>query len=103
MCISVDLPDPEGPMTETYSPSSMVRVIPPRAATAPDLCAPAARADDDAAVLGIAGAPGAADGARDGHDHLFARGQPAGDLGQPLGGEPGGDNLLHPGAGPQEG
>ena len=28
MCISVDLPDPDGPMMATYSPSSMVSVIP---------------------------------------------------------------------------
>ena len=36
MCISVDLPDPDGPMIATYSPSSMVSVIPARAATARD-------------------------------------------------------------------
>ena len=34
MCMSVDFPDPEGPMTATYSPSPMDRETPRRAATA---------------------------------------------------------------------
>ena len=34
MCIRVDLPDPDGPMMATYSPSSMASVTPRRAATA---------------------------------------------------------------------
>ena len=33
MCMSVDLPEPEGPMMATYSPSSIVRLTPRRAAT----------------------------------------------------------------------
>ena len=32
--MSVDLPEPDGPMMATYSPSSIVMVIPRRAATA---------------------------------------------------------------------
>ena len=32
-CMSVDLPDPEGPMMATYSPSLMVRLTPRSAAT----------------------------------------------------------------------
>ena len=31
--MSVDLPEPEGPMMATYSPSSMVRLTPRSAAT----------------------------------------------------------------------
>ncbi len=33
MCMSVDLPEPEGPMMATYSPSLMVRLTPRSAAT----------------------------------------------------------------------
>ncbi len=33
MCISVDLPDPDGPMTATYSPCWTSRVTPRSAAT----------------------------------------------------------------------
>ena len=36
MCISVDLPEPDGPMIATYSPSLTVRVIPRNAATSRD-------------------------------------------------------------------
>ncbi len=32
--MSVDLPEPEGPITATYSPGAMVRLIPRSAATA---------------------------------------------------------------------
>ena len=32
--MSVDLPEPEGPMTATYSPSAMLRLTPRSAATA---------------------------------------------------------------------
>ena len=43
MCISVDLPEPDGPMTATYSPSSMLGVD------------PAQRVDPDrAGVVGLA-------------------------------------------------
>ena len=34
MCMRVDLPEPEGPMTATYSPWSIVRLMPRSAATA---------------------------------------------------------------------
>ena len=34
MCIRVDLPDPDGPMIDTYSPGSIVNDTPRRAATA---------------------------------------------------------------------
>ena len=33
MCIKVDLPEPEGPMMATYSPSVMDRLTPRSAAT----------------------------------------------------------------------
>jgi hypothetical protein len=33
MCISVDLPEPDGPMIATYSPSSIRSETPPSAAT----------------------------------------------------------------------
>jgi hypothetical protein len=33
MCIRVDLPEPEGPMIATYSPSAMVTSMPRSAST----------------------------------------------------------------------
>ena len=36
MCMSVDLPEPDGPMMATYSPWSMVRLTPRSAATEMD-------------------------------------------------------------------
>jgi hypothetical protein len=33
MCMSVDLPDPEGPMMAMKSPASIVKVTPRRAST----------------------------------------------------------------------
>ena len=36
MCISVDLPEPDGPMTATYSPAAMSKETPRRASTSSD-------------------------------------------------------------------